>query len=174
MQACAIYLSTGSAAVASQISACAARVSRAVVVDVFTDAVYSRSSVKIVGQPGPLLSAACAASSLALSVLDLSKEPHPAPHPRCGAVDLVAFMPLSIKKTSELRDCMQQCDELAWKLGASLGAAGCPVLMCVSPNVHCICVTYFSGSAPDLRARFFRLVAAPISLHRCTETLLAT
>jgi hypothetical protein len=42
---------------------------------------------------------------------------------------MVAFMPLSDKRTTELADEMESCEELAWQLGSWLGAKGCPVLM---------------------------------------------
>ena len=129
MQSCAIYLSTGAAALASQVAACAAQLPNVCVVDAFTDTAYARSSVKIVGNPDRLLAAVRAASIYALSAIDLSQEPHPAPHPRCGAVDMISFMPLSERKTSTLANDMAVCDKLAWDLGASLGAVGCYVLM---------------------------------------------
>ena len=69
----------------------------------------------------------------ALSQLDLSKEPHPAPHPRQGAVDMISFMPLSEQRASAIEDDLNACEECAWQLGARLGAvdaeAGTPVLM---------------------------------------------
>lgn len=86
--ACAIYASSGLASVAARIAAAAANPGVAVV-DTFTDAVYSRSSVKLVGGSKSLLAAACAGAAEAVALVDLSAEPHPAPHPRqgyaCGA-----------------------------------------------------------------------------------------
>lgn len=129
MLSCAIYLSTGAAAVASQVAAIAALSPRVAVVDTFTDPAYARSSVKIVGHPEHLLAAVRAASSHAVKVIDLSQEPHPAPHPRCGAIDMITFMPLSEAKTSALSDDMASCEQLAWELGPSLRSFGCYVLM---------------------------------------------
>ena len=129
LQCCSIYLSTGAAAIAANVAAVAACSPRVAVVDSFTDTAYARSSIKIVGKPDALLAAVCAATDMALSIVDLSEAPHPAPHPRCGAVDMVAFMPLSDRKTSELLNDMNTCDKLAWDLGSWLGSKGCPVLM---------------------------------------------
>jgi glutamate formiminotransferase len=130
MLSCAIYLSTGAAAIASQVAAIAARsCPRVAVVDTFTDPLYARSSVKLVGHPRHLLAAVLAASSHAVTAIDLSREPHPAPHPRCGAIDLISFMPLSDAKTSALAADMAACDQLAWELGPSLRSFGCYVLM---------------------------------------------
>jgi glutamate formiminotransferase len=129
MQACAIYVSSGAAAVAAQIASLAARSPSVAVVDTFCDASYARSSIKIVGHPLHLLPAALAAARLALATIDLSTQPHPAPHPRCGAVDMVSFMPLSNQAAACIADDINICDKLAWDFGASLGSLGCPVLM---------------------------------------------
>jgi glutamate formiminotransferase len=109
MQSCAIYLSTGVASVASQVAACAARFTRVVVVDTFTDSSYARSSIKLVGVPADLLAAVKEASIHALSLIDLSQQPLPARHPRCGAVDLISFMPLSERRSCDLVDDMKVC-----------------------------------------------------------------
>ena len=167
MHSCAIYMSTGVAAIAAQVAACAARFPRVAVVDTFTDAAYARSSVKLVGKSGPLLCAAQAAAVLALSSIDLSQQPHPAPHPRCGAVDMVSFMPLSDRKTTELQGSMKECDELAWELGRSLGAAGCPVLMYVFLLLHC---SIFNDS-PRYGARSSRTI---LETRRCTTFFSST
>ena len=129
MHSCAIYVSSGVAAVASRVAAVAAAVPRVAVVDVFTDVAYSRSSVKLVAEPAALLSAAHAAALEALTLVDLSEQPHPAPHPRCGAVDMISFMPLSEASGAAIADDLGTCDELAWSLGRSLGETGAPVLM---------------------------------------------
>ena len=109
MQSCAIYLSTGVASVASQVAACAARSTRVVVVDTFTDSSYARSSIKLVGAPADLLDAVREASIHALSLIDLSRQPLPAHHPRCGAVDLISFMPLSEKQEGDIDVDMKVC-----------------------------------------------------------------
>jgi glutamate formiminotransferase len=129
LQCCSIYLSTSATAAAAKVATVAACSPRVAVVDTFTDAAYARSSIKIVGKPEALLAAVCAANDMALSIVDFSEAPHPAPHPRCGAVDMVAFMPLSDRKTSELVNDMKTCDILAWDLGSWMGSKGCPVLM---------------------------------------------
>ena len=49
------------------------------VVDTFTDAAYARSSVKLVAEGGHLVAAAREVVEEALSLVDLSQEPHPAP-----------------------------------------------------------------------------------------------
>jgi len=85
--------------------------------------------VKIVGEPEPLLEAARHATAEALDLVDLSLEPHPAPHPRQGAVDMVAFMPLSDARASSLALELASCDELATSLGRNLGEKGVPVLL---------------------------------------------
>ena len=59
-----------------------------------------------------------------------SSEPHPAPHPRQGAVDMISFMPLSELSSADIRSDLSACDDLAWRLGQNLGDGfGCPVLM---------------------------------------------
>jgi glutamate formiminotransferase len=127
---CAIYISSGVASIASRVAASAlAAHPRVAVVDTFTDVAYARSSVKLVGETGPLVAAARAAAAEALSLIDLSQEPHPAPHPRQGAVDMVSFMPLSEASADALADELAACDVAAWQLGGALGELGCPVLM---------------------------------------------
>jgi len=64
-----------------------------------------------------------------LSLVDLSREPHPAPHPRQGAIDMVAFMPLSELRCELIARELASCDDLAWNLGQKLGMRGVPVLM---------------------------------------------
>jgi len=127
---CAVYISSGASSIASRVAAVASAAHhRATVVDTFTDAAYARSSIKIVGQAQPLLCAARAAAAEALALLDLSQEPHPAPHPRQGAVDMVSFMPLSEARACSLTAEIDACDRIAWQLGDALGALGCPILM---------------------------------------------
>ena len=131
LYSCAVYISSGLSTVAARAAAAAAASSTAVaVVDTFTDVAYARSSVKLVAEPAPLLVAAEAAAAAALEHVDLSQEPHPAPHPRQGAVDMISFMPLSELRTDAICPELEACDELAWRLGERLGGAhGCPVLM---------------------------------------------
>ena len=124
---CAVYLSSSAHGIVSRIAARAT--GRVAVVDTFVDPRYARSSVKLVGEPEDLLAAATAVATEGLALLDLSQEPHPAPHPRQGAVDMVAFMPLSEAASSELSAEMATCDALAASLGAALGSHGCPVLL---------------------------------------------
>ena len=126
--ACAVYISSGLSSVAQRVAAAASAIPRAAVVDTFTDEAYARSSVKIVAEPEALLAAAQAATIQALSIVDLSQEPHPAPHPRQGAVDMVSFMPLSERSGAAICLELEECDELAWQLGRSLDGH-CPVLM---------------------------------------------
>ena len=130
--ACAVYISSGLPSIAARASAAARAAAvpgECAVVDTFCDAAYARSSVKLVGSAAPLLRAARAAAEAALSAVDLSLEPHPAPHPRQGAVDMVAFMPLSEERCEAIAGQLESCDDLAWQLGASLGGLGVPVLM---------------------------------------------
>ena len=82
---CAVYISGVHAA--SRAAARATRVKQVAVVDTFIDPSYARSSVKLVAEGGPLVVAARDVVEEALSLVDLTQEPHPAPHPRCGAVD---------------------------------------------------------------------------------------
>ena len=129
LYSCAVYISSGLQSVASRCAAAAALVPRVAIVDVFSDPAYARSSVKLVAEAGPLVEAAEAAAVEAMALVDLSEEPHPAPHPRQGAVDMISFMPLSERSASAIRDDLNTCDSLAWQLGESLGGHGCPVLM---------------------------------------------
>lgn len=119
----AVYISSGAASVATAAARAAAKATpRAAVVDTFADPAYARSSVKIVGRSDELLTAALAAARDALGRVDLTKEPAPAPHPRQGAVDMVAFMPLT-----EIRDdaLLEACDALAWRFGEAFGDVPC-------------------------------------------------
>lgn len=161
LYSCAVYISSGVASVASRVAAAAKAATPCVaVVDTFTDAAYARSSVKLVAEAEPLLSAAEAAAAEALALVDLSKgeaeetqirtapmspashsdpnacsraggpEPHPAPHPRQGAVDMVSFMPLSELSADVIGPDLERCDALAWRLGERLGESHrCPVLL---------------------------------------------
>jgi len=129
LYSCAVYISSGLASVATRAASAAARTRDCAVVDTFCDVAYARSSVKLVGAARPLLEAARAAATEALSLVDLSQEPHPAPHPRQGAVDMVAFMPLSELRCEAIGAELASCDALAWEFGESLGAQGVPVLM---------------------------------------------
>eukprot|EP00965_Chrysotila_dentata_P219838 6191383-Pleurochrysis_carterae.AAC.1 len=124
----AVYLST---AVRETVAAAARAAAFPAVslVDVFTDDTYARSSLKLVGETGPLLQAARLAALEAVRLIDLQNEPHPAPHPRCGAVDMVAFMPLSEASATDLAPELRTCEDLATQLGVSLGDAGCSVLL---------------------------------------------
>lgn len=127
---CAIYVSSGVASIASRVAAVAAAAHpRVCVVDTFTDVAYARSSIKLVAEAEPLLAAARAATAEALALVDLSQEPHPAPHPRQGALDMVSFMPLSEASADELANEIAACDAVAWRLGGALGEIDCPVLM---------------------------------------------
>lgn len=126
---CAVYISTGLSSIAARAAAAAAAIPAVAVVDTFTDVQYARSSVKLVAEPGALLLGAQAAAAVALKEVDLSQQPHPAPHPRQGSVDMISFMPLSEQRASAIQDQLQECDDLAWKLGSELGSLGCPVLL---------------------------------------------
>lgn len=126
---CAVYLSSGLSSIAARVAAAAAAIPRVAVVDTFTDEAYARSSVKLVAESEALLLGAQAAAAEALEAIDLSQQPHPAPHPRQGSVDMISFMPLSEQSAGAIRDQLEECDQLAWRLGSELGALGCPVLM---------------------------------------------
>lgn len=125
---CAIYISSGLAPVAARLAKVAALPGVAVV-DTFTDVAYARSSVKLVGLAQPLLAAARAVSAEAVALVDLREAPHPALHPRQGALDMISFMPLSSRRADAIAEELATCDEMAWELGAGLGELGVPVLM---------------------------------------------
>ncbi|KAL3922839.1 MAG: hypothetical protein SGPRY_004420, partial [Prymnesium sp.] len=126
---CAVYISSGSSSIAQRAASRAARFPQVALVDTFTDEAYARSSIKLVGAPcSPLVSAALAVVEEALSLVDLSLTPHPAPHPRCGAVDMVAFMPLSDARASASDAALAACDSLAWQLAAQIGLLDVTVL----------------------------------------------
>ena len=127
--ACALYLSSSAKSIAQAVALRASKVAGASVVDVFVDPDYARSSVKLVAERAPLLDAAAEAAAEALESVDLATQPQPAPHPRQGALDMVAFMPLSEASATELEAELAECDALAWSLGKSIGELGCPVLM---------------------------------------------
>lgn len=128
LYSCALYLSSAKRSLVSSIAS-AARRSGVVVVDEFTDDAYARSSIKLVGETLPLLAAARAVAAAAIEQVDLREAPHPAPHPRVGALDMVAFMPLSEAAASSLGSELQECDQLATDLGVSIGDAGGSVLL---------------------------------------------
>ncbi len=90
---CAVYVSSGARGLLASLAARASNVPRVAVVDTFADESYARSSLRICGEPRPLLEAARAVTAEVLERLDLTTAPTPAPHPRCGAVDMVAFCP---------------------------------------------------------------------------------
>ena len=81
---CAVYISTGLSSIAARAAAAAAAIPAVAVVDTFTDVQYARSSVKLVAEPEHCCLATRAAA-VALKEVDLSQQPHPAPHPRQGA-----------------------------------------------------------------------------------------
>ncbi len=175
MQSCAIYLSTGAAAVAAQIASHAARSPCVAVVDTFCDQSYKRSSVKIVGHAAHLLDAAVSAASFALDAIDLTTQPYPAPHPRCGAVDLVSFMPLSDQSATSIADDLKICDMLAWSLGQSLGSIGCPVLMfgagaCRSLRETRRATSFFSSINPTLPPDVFSTLPSDFGPQRIRQT----
>ena len=126
---CAIYVSSGVSTIAARVARAAAATPCVAIVDTFTDEAYARSSVKLVAEPETLLAAATAAATQAFELVDLSQQPHPAPHPRQGSVDMVSFMPLSEESVETISSELDLCDGLAWRLGHSLGTLGCPVLM---------------------------------------------
>uniref|UniRef100_A0A7S0NWM5 Formiminotransferase N-terminal subdomain domain-containing protein n=1 Tax=Calcidiscus leptoporus TaxID=127549 RepID=A0A7S0NWM5_9EUKA len=129
----AIYFSTAARQVISSIAARASATPCVALVDSFSDDAYARSSLKLVGQGEQLVVAVCEAALAGLELVDLRKEPHPAPHPRTGAVDMIAFMPLSEADASSLRVDLERCERLAVRTGQAIGAAGCPVLL-FGPN----------------------------------------
>ena len=126
---CAIYVSSGVSTIAARVARAAAATPCVAIVDTFTDEAYARSSVKLVAEPETLLAAATAVATQAFELVDLSQQPHPAPHPRQGSVDMVSFMPLSEESVETISSELDLCDGLAWRLGHSLGTLGCPVLM---------------------------------------------
>ena len=60
---CAVYISSSASALVARIAARASVAPRVAVVDTFVDASYARSSVKMVGESGPLLEAATAVAT---------------------------------------------------------------------------------------------------------------
>jgi len=125
----AIYVSTAARATMNAIAARVSHVPRVAIVDNFSDPSYARSSLKLVGDAIDLLEATQAAAAEALACVDLQEAPHPAPHPRVGAVDMVAFMPLSESSAAQLGPELSACDALAGQLGRALGDLGCPVVL---------------------------------------------
>ena len=114
---CALYLSSSARPLVSTIASAARTTRGVVVVDQFTDEAYARSSVKLVGERAPLLDAAYSVAAAAMEQIDLTHAPHPAPHPRVGALDMVAFMPLSEAAAHTLSSELDECEALAAGLG---------------------------------------------------------
>ena len=129
LHSCAVYISSGVSSIATRAAARAIAAPQVAVVDTFTDPAYARSSVKLVAEGAHLVAAARAVVEEAMSLVDLSQEPHPAPHPRCGAVDMVSFMPLSELSDSATAEGLRECDSLAWELASSIAELECPVLL---------------------------------------------
>jgi glutamate formiminotransferase len=89
----------------------AARRSGVRVLDVHSDPDHNRTVVTMVGDPGRVEEAACAAAATAARLIDM--ETHEGVHPCIGAVDVIPFVPV--------RDvAMADCVEIARRVGSRL------------------------------------------------------
>ena len=129
LYAAAVYVSSSSSSTIAALAA-RARMPGVALVDTFIDEAYARSSLKLVGAAAPLVEAVRATALAALSAIDLREQPHPAPHPRAGALDMIAFMPLSSAAGSSLRPALDACESAAEEAGRAVGeSGGVPVVL---------------------------------------------
>ncbi len=121
----------------------------ATVMDYSSDADHNRSVITIIGEPRAVLEAAKALARLAFELIDMSR--HSGEHPRQGAVDVCAFIP--IRNVSD-QEALQVCRQFA----AYVGDLGVPVY-------------YYEAAAsgsqakrlPDLRRGGYEALAAKLA-----------
>ena len=103
------------------VAAAAASVSDVTVLNVDPGADTNRTVITFVGTPDAVLEAAFRLVKKGVELIDMST--HRGAHPRIGAVDVVPFIPVA-------NVTMDECVELARKLGARVGAElGVPVFL---------------------------------------------
>jgi len=119
------------AAVVDEIMAAISRVGGAVVLDRHMDSDHHRSVVTFVSPLDAAVEAATAGVEKAAELIDLNR--HEGAHPRIGAADVVAFVPL---EGVAIGDCV----ELAWRTGDEIWR-------------RCRIPVYFYGAAARIASR---------------------
>ncbi len=89
-----------------------------ILMDYSSDPDHNRSVLTYMGEPGPVLEASKAMASKAIELIDMSK--HHGEHPRFGAVDVAAFIPVRGIDSAE-------AVEVARAFGRFVGSLGVPV-----------------------------------------------
>jgi glutamate formiminotransferase len=90
----------------------------ATLVDYSSDADHNRSVITFIGAPGAVLAAAKALADTAFRLIDMSV--HQGAHPRQGAIDVCAFIPIRGMTTDE-------AVEISREFGRYVGGLGVPV-----------------------------------------------
>lgn len=90
------------------------------ILDYSSDADHNRSVVTLIGSPEAVYDAAINMAKVAYELIDMRN--HEGAHPRFGAVDVVPFTPVS-------EVTMEECVEIAKKVGKAYGEMGVPVYL---------------------------------------------
>ena len=90
------------------------------ILDYSSDADHNRSVVTLIGSPEAVTEAAINMAKVAIELIDMRT--HEGAHPRFGAVDVVPFTPIS-------EVTMEECVEIANKVGKAYGEMGIPVYL---------------------------------------------
>lgn len=90
------------------------------ILDYSSDADHNRSVVTLIGSPEAVIEAAINMAKVAIELIDMRT--HEGAHPRFGAVDVVPFTPIS-------EVTMEECVEIANKVGKAYGEMGIPVYL---------------------------------------------
>ena len=98
----------------------ARKISGLKILDYSSDPDHNRSVVTIIGSPEAVTVAAINMAKVAIGLIDMRE--HHGAHPRFGAVDVVPFTPV-------MGVTMDECVEIANKVGKAYGEMGIPVYL---------------------------------------------
>ncbi len=98
-----------------------------ILMDYSSDPDHNRSVLTYMGEPGPVLEASKAMAAKAIELIDMSK--HHGEHPRFGAVDVAAFIPVRGIESAE-------AVEVAREFGRFVGGLGVPVYFYEDAATH--------------------------------------
>ncbi len=98
----------------------ARKISGLKILDYSSDPDHNRSIVTIIGSPEAVTEAAINMAKVAIGLIDMRE--HHGAHPRFGAVDVVPFTPV-------MGVTMDECVEIANKVGKAYGEMGIPVYL---------------------------------------------
>lgn len=98
----------------------ARKISGLKILDYSSDPDHNRSVVTIIGSPEAVTEAAINMAKVAIGLIDMRE--HHGAHPRFGAVDVVPFTPV-------MGVTMDECVEIANKVGKAYGEMGIPVYL---------------------------------------------